>query len=508
VEYETMSDTAAVTAPHASFFDEQIRRRREAWRLGLVCLALAAAVGAVLSTIIGPLLLLLAAGSLRLLAAAGLAPARSWLQAIEAWVQAGISAGEHAMDLIGRVQGVADALAVAPAIGRAALLLLPGMVAGMLLWTALARFHRRHAAAAACATLGAREPRPADHEERQLGNIVAEMALAAGLPAPRLMLIDAAQANAAAFGASHLDATVVVTRGLLDRLDRQETVGAVAHVVASAGNGDLRLAAAVLAVFQTLGAFLTLFDLPFRRGAWMTLGGLAGACMRRVTDVEAVAIGDGLTSSLTPASSEAMLKVMSLVERWPPLGALMLAPLVPWMLLTVLQKFIVQMWMLFLFGWPLAWLWRTRRFLADAVAVQLTRDPDALAEALRHIDAEVELPPGASALELGFFHAPSRRQSGLRERLMVVSGFTPDIGTRLARLVAQGASGRGGMSFLQKLAGLRKLPLLQRALVGVFTVILLPLFITLVVMVGLLLLGATALSAAAGLALASLMLRL
>jgi Zn-dependent protease with chaperone function len=499
-----MSDTAL----HTSFFDEQIRRRRGARRLGLVCLALAAAVGAVLSTIIGPLLLLLVAASLRLLAYAGLAPARSWLQAIETWVRAGISAGEHAIDLIGRVHGVADVLAVAPAIGRAALLLLPGMLVGMLLWAALARFHRRHAAGAASAALGAREPRSDDREERQVGNIVAEMALAAGLPAPRLMVIDADQANAAAFGASHLDATMVVTRGLLDRLDRQETVGAVAHVVASAGNGDLGLAAAVLAVFQTLGAFLTLFDLPFRRGAWISLCGLAGACVRRVTDAEAAAIGEGLTTSLTPESSDAMLKVMSLVERWPPLGALLLAPLVPWMLLTLLQKVIVQMWMLFLFGWPLAWLWRTRRFLADAVAVQLTRDPDSLAQALRRIDAEAELPAGGSALELGFFHASSRRQTGLRERLMVVSGFTPAIGTRLARLVAQGASGRGGMSFLQKLAGLARLTLLQRALVAILMAILVPLIITLVVMVGLFLLGATALSAAAGLALASLILLL
>lgn len=508
MQYDTMPDTATVTAPHTSFFDEQIRRRREAWRLGLVCLALAAAVGAVLSTIIGPLLLLLVAVSLRLLAAAGLVAARTWLQTIEAWVQAGISAGERAMDLIGRVHGVADALAVVPAIGRAALLLLPGMLAGMLLWAALARFHRRHAAAAACAALGAREPRPDDPEERQLGNIVAEMALAAGMPAPRVMLIDTELTNAAVFGASHRSATLLVTRGLLDRLDRQETVGAVAHVVASAGNGDLGLAAAVLAVFQTLGAFLTLFDLPFRRGAWRALGGLAGACVRRATDAEAAAIGEGLTTSLTPESSEAMLKVMSLVERWPPLGALLLAPLVPWMLLTMLQKFIVQMWMLFLFGWPLAWLWRTRRFLADAVAVQLTRDPDALAEALRRIDAEAQLPPGGSALELGFLHAASRRQTGLRERLMVVSGFTPDIGTRLARLVAQGASGRGGRSFLQQLAGLRKLALPQRALVAVFMAILMPLMITLVVLVGLVLLGATAFSAAGGLALASLILRL
>jgi Zn-dependent protease with chaperone function len=503
-----MSDIATSPVERISFFDEQARRRRGARRLGLVCLALAGGVGAVLSTILGPLLLLLVAGSLRLLANAGLAPARTWLRGIEAWVQGGITAGQQAMDLIGGVAGVADALAVVPAIGRAAQLLLPGMLAAMLLWGALARFHRRHAAEAACAALGARSPRRDDFEERQIGNIVVEMALAAGLPTPRLLLIDTDEAYAAAFGASHLDATLVVTRGLLNRLDRHETLGVAAHLVASAGNGDLGLAASVLAVFQTLGTFLTLFDLPFRRNAWISLGGLAGASVRSVSGAEAAAIGESLTASLAPESSEAMLRVMSLVERWPPLGALLVAPLVPWMLLTILQKFIVQMWMLFLFGWPLAWLWRTRRFLADATAVQLTRDPDALAGALRGIDAEAALPPGGSALELGFFHASERRQIGLRQRLMVATPFTPAVGARLGRLVAQGASGVGGLGFLQKLVRLRKLPPLPLALVTVLTATLVPLIATLVVMVGLLLVGATAMSAVAGLALASLILHL
>jgi Zn-dependent protease with chaperone function len=503
-----MSDSTIVPGQRTSFFDEQARRRRGARRLGLVCLALAAGVGAVLSTILGPLLLLLAAGSLRLLANAGLAPARAWLRAIEAWVQGGTSAGKRAMDLIGTVHGVADALAVLPAIGRAALLLLPGMAAGMLLWAALARFHRRHAATAAGAALGAREPHPGDFEERQIGNIVAEMALAAGLPAPRLLLVDADQANAAVFGASHLDGTLVVTRGLLDRLDRRETLGVAAHLVASAGDGDLGLAAAVLALFQTLGTFLTLFDLLFRRSAWIALARLGSACVRRPAGSEAAAIGEGLTASLTPESSEAMLRTMRLVERWPPLGALLMAPLMPWMLLTLLQKFIVQMWMLFLFGWPLAWLWRTRKLLADAVAVQLTRDPDALAGALRRIEAEADLPAGGAALELGFFHASGRHQTGLRQRLMVATPFTPAVGTRLGRLAAQGASGAGARGYLQKLAALRHLPLPYFALVVVLLALLVPLLGTLVVLVGLLLVGATALSAAAGLALASVILRL
>ena len=501
-----MSGIATTPVERVSFFDEQVRRRRGARRLGLVCLALAGGVGAVLSTILGPLLLLLVAGSLRLLANAGLAPAGTLLRGIEAWVRNGITAGKHAMDLIGAVAGVADALAVVPAIGRAAQLLLPGMLAAMLVWAALARFHRRHAAEAACAALGARSPQRDDFEERQLGNIVAEMALAAGLPTPRLLLTDADEAYAAAFGASHLDATLVVTRGLLKRLDRHETLGVVAHLVASAGNGDLGLAASILAVFQALGTFLTLFDLPFRRSAWISLGRLAGASVRRVSGAEAAAIGESLTASLTPEASDAMLKVMSLAERWPPLGALLVAPLVPWMLLTLLQKFIVQMWMLFLFGWPLAWLWRTRRFLADAVAVQLTRDPDALAGALRGIDAQPALPPAASALELGFFHASNRRQTGLRERLMVATPFTPALDARLGRLVAQGASGAGGLGFLQKLAGLRKLPPFLLALVAVLMAILVALIALLIVLVGLMLVGATAMSAVGGLALASLIL--
>ena len=138
--------------------------------------------------------------------------------------------------------------------------------------------------------------------------------------------------------------------------------------------------------------------------------------------------------------------------------------------------------------------------------VQLTRDPDALAGALRGIDAQPALPPAASALELGFFHVSNRRQTGLRERLMVATPFTPALGARLGRLVAQGASGAGGLGFLQKLAGLRKLPPFLLALVTVLMAILVALIATLIVLVGLMLVGATAMSAVGGLALASLIL--
>ena len=67
---------------------------------------------------------------------------------------------------------------------------------------------------------------------------------------------------------------IIATRGLLERLERRETQGVVAHLVGSIGSGDLRLAAAVQAVFGTLGAMVLVFDLPFRRDAWVALGDL------------------------------------------------------------------------------------------------------------------------------------------------------------------------------------------------------------------------------------------
>ena len=65
---------------------------------------------------------------------------------------------------------------------------------------------------------GPGRPDPDDVEERQLVNLVEEMALAAGVPPPRVRLVDADDANAAVVGRSVDDATLVVPRGLLTEL--------------------------------------------------------------------------------------------------------------------------------------------------------------------------------------------------------------------------------------------------------------------------------------------------
>ncbi len=75
-------------------------------------------------------------------------------------------------------------------------------------------------------------------EHRQLANIVREMALAAGLPAPRVFVIPDSAPNALATGRDPAHASLALTDGALALLDREETQGVVAHEMAHIGSGD------------------------------------------------------------------------------------------------------------------------------------------------------------------------------------------------------------------------------------------------------------------------------
>ena len=76
------------------------------------------------------------------------------------------------------------------------------------------------------------------------------------------MLLDGQIANAAVVGSSPEDAVVVVSRRLLDEMDRDETQGILAHQIASIGNGDLGIALSMVTVFRTFGLVNTLLDAP------------------------------------------------------------------------------------------------------------------------------------------------------------------------------------------------------------------------------------------------------
>lgn len=92
-----------------------------------------------------------------------------------------------------------------------------------------------------------------DREERRLLNIVEEMAIASGMPVPKVFILEEEGVNAFAAGKTPSDSVIGVTRGALRTFNREEMQGVVAHEFSHILNGDvrknLRLAALVFGIF-------------------------------------------------------------------------------------------------------------------------------------------------------------------------------------------------------------------------------------------------------------------
>jgi Zn-dependent protease with chaperone function len=92
----------------------------------------------------------------------------------------------------------------------------------------------------------------APDQEPDLQRLVETLCIGAGLPPPRLYLIESAVPNAFATGRDPAHATLTLTRGLLTLLTRRELEGVVAHELSHIANHDSRLNTAVAAVVATL----------------------------------------------------------------------------------------------------------------------------------------------------------------------------------------------------------------------------------------------------------------
>ncbi len=113
--------------------------------------------------------------------------------------------------------------------------------------------------------------RPADPgQDQQLINVVEEMAIASGMPPPRVYVIPSAASNAFATGRSPKHAVVAVTRGLMERVNREELQAVVAHEMGHVKNLDTRFGV-LMAVL--VGAVAMLCDTAIRR---MRFGGRRG----------------------------------------------------------------------------------------------------------------------------------------------------------------------------------------------------------------------------------------
>ncbi len=175
----------------------------------------------------------------------------------------------------------------------------------------------------------------------QLMNVVQEMCLAAGLPMPKVYVIDDSAPNAFATGRDPQHASVAVTTGLLDKLDREELQGVIGHEVSHVRNYDIRFS---LLVGVLVGSIALIADMFVRATLWSGMG-------RRSRDRDS---GGG---------AQAVIMLVAVVFA-------ILAPI-----FASLVQFAVS---------------RQREYLADASSVGLTRNPTGLERALATIAADPE----------------------------------------------------------------------------------------------------------------------
>lgn len=230
--------------------------------------------------------------------------------------------------------------------------------------------------------LAASGARPADEREHAyLLNTVEGLALAAGLPKPKLYVIDDPSPNAFATGRDPAHASIAVTTGLMERMNRAELEGVLGHEMSHIRNLDMR--------FMTLTIVLV--------GMVAILSDITGRMMM---------YGGGRRD-----------------ERGNGSGALIVIGL----LLMILGPLAAQMVRMAIS--------RQREYLADASAAQLTRNPDGLAAALEKLKSAPPMRRANDATAPLFISDPvSGGKPNLSQKLMGLFSTHPPLEERIKRL--------------------------------------------------------------------------
>lgn len=223
-------------------------------------------------------------------------------------------------------------------------------------------------------------------EEPQLHNVVEEMAIAAGLPKPRVYVLETDALNAFATGMDPRRSAIGVTRGLLARLSREELQGVIGHEMGHIVNLDIRYATAVgvLVGLIALVSDAALRMLRFSRG--------------RGSSVRSSGSGRG------GGGAAVAFLILILFAALAPLAARMVQMAVS----------------------------RQREFLADATSVRLTRNAEGLIAALEKLAVQARPFKGANrATQHMFIVNPFRNFSARASSLMATH---PPLDRRIARL--------------------------------------------------------------------------
>ncbi len=219
--------------------------------------------------------------------------------------------------------------------------------------------------------------------EQKILNVVEEMAIASGTPVPPVYLLEEQGINAFAAGYSPADAVIGITRGAIDTLTRDELQGVIAHEFSHILHGDMRLNIRLIGILHGI----------------MVLG-IMGYYLLRST---------GRTRRSKKGGGEIAVVALGL------------------MVIGYAGTF---------FGNLIkAAVSRQREFLADASAVQYTRNPDGIADALKRIggapQGSVLENPGASEISHALF------SNGLRMSISSLFATHPPLEQRIRRIQPQ-----------------------------------------------------------------------
>jgi Zn-dependent protease with chaperone function len=368
-------------AQRESFFDAISRHRRAAWRVTFASRVVNLLVALIVAILMAPLFYCALALALDVV---------NLITPVPNFVPA---AGRTLAGILSTPRAVG----VAEWIRFLALAALPGLLWMGFILLALQRVLRL------CMTvtrgeLSTRAPDVTVLAEQRFANVVSEMAIAANLAQPGVFISDRDSIDAVAFGVDREHANIVISRSLLTLLNRAQMEGVAADLIASIANGDMKIgvrAALSLNLFTLIGRLGTLVQekhsgrtfgritfallLPTRSRALVLLSELEGSGVDSDADSPDSKVQAPRAGGPLGAQTQNTTAVQS---RWERMRGYVWLPLAGPLVITGFLGAVVN---LFVLAPLLSLAWRQRKYMADATAVQLTRDPDTLAGALERI---------------------------------------------------------------------------------------------------------------------------
>ncbi|MGJ4891609.1 M48 family metallopeptidase [Bradyrhizobium sp. HKCCYLRH3099] len=233
---------------------------------------------------------------------------------------------------------------------------LPWATIGAAAWIVIAYFF--HQKMIDAVTGGAAVTR---QEQPRLYNLLENLCISRGITMPQLKIMDSPALNAFATGLNPRQYSVTVTTGLLAALDDQEIEAVLGHELTHIRNGDVQLMVVAVIIAGVVGFFGELFFRLFTNMSWGGGWGRSSSSSSSSSDSDRKGSGGG-------AIIVVIVAVVLIVLAW---------------LLSQVVKLALS---------------RTREYLADAGAVELTKNPDAMISALRKIEGRGELPGATSAV--------------------------------------------------------------------------------------------------------------